>query len=272
MRRKNGFTLIELLVVIAIIAILAAILFPVFAQAREKARTISCVSNVRQMGTAALMYAQDYDENMVPAGSRYAHTPIPDIECAQGDTSCFNDAYWTRPRAWVDWTVMVYPYVKNSGMYACPSKRDWGFAGYGMNTDSSNDDFPGSPTPPGAFVEATDSNGNHVIPSVALAAVNTPAECLFIFDSFDSGLETAPDPSVKPDNGPDTEGWESMNAWLQAEKAGIVNVVKQGFTSPWRHTNMLNILWIDGHASGKRFTALEQKNLNIEGQNYDVLE
>jgi prepilin-type N-terminal cleavage/methylation domain-containing protein len=60
--RRSGFTLIELLVVIAIIAILAAILFPVFAQAREKARSISCLSNLKQSGLATLMYVQDYDE------------------------------------------------------------------------------------------------------------------------------------------------------------------------------------------------------------------
>src|SRR6266568_3508217 len=64
--RRTGFTLIELLVVIAIIAILAAILFPVFAQAREKARQTTCVSNLRQIGLGVNMYAQDYDEKMPP--------------------------------------------------------------------------------------------------------------------------------------------------------------------------------------------------------------
>jgi prepilin-type N-terminal cleavage/methylation domain-containing protein len=67
--RRKGFTLIELLVVIAIIAILAAILFPVFAKAREKARQTSCLSNVKQIGLACLMYAQDYDEVLSPRGA-----------------------------------------------------------------------------------------------------------------------------------------------------------------------------------------------------------
>src|SRR5579862_3599835 len=65
--RQSGFTLIELLVVIAIIAILAAILFPVFAQAREKARQASCISNLKQLGLAFLQYEQDYDETLLPA-------------------------------------------------------------------------------------------------------------------------------------------------------------------------------------------------------------
>lgn len=66
MQQRRGFTLIELLVVIAIIAILAAILFPVFAQAREKARQTTCVSNLKQIGTAFMMYVQDYDETYPP--------------------------------------------------------------------------------------------------------------------------------------------------------------------------------------------------------------
>src|SRR5689334_13663709 len=70
MHRRRGFTLIELLVVIAIIAILAAILFPVFAQVRENARAASCLSNQKQIGTAVMLYAQDYDDQIVPWLSR----------------------------------------------------------------------------------------------------------------------------------------------------------------------------------------------------------
>lgn len=70
MQRRNAFTLIELLVIIAIIAILTAILFPVFAQAREKARAVSCLSNMKQIGTALVMYVQDYDESF-PRGWYY---------------------------------------------------------------------------------------------------------------------------------------------------------------------------------------------------------
>ena len=89
MQRRSGFTLIELLVVIAIIAILAAILFPVFAQAREKARAISCISNLKQIGTASMMYTQDYDETIVPAGNRYAHQNDP---CFNGNSN-FNSNF-----------------------------------------------------------------------------------------------------------------------------------------------------------------------------------
>src|ERR1044071_5637247 len=102
MKRRNfGFTLIELLVVIAIIAILAAILFPVFAQAREKARSISCMSNNKQYATATLMYAQDYDERF-PMAAWFDNTKF-----------CVNTFYHD-----------VQPYVKNHQITQCPSEPD----------------------------------------------------------------------------------------------------------------------------------------------------
>lgn len=119
-KEPKGFTLIELLVVIAIIAILAAILFPVFAQAREQARKISCLSNIRQVNTAASMYAQDYDERLMSSWLAY-----PD------------------PMVGTYWTVFIQPYVKNKRLLYCPSARDgWGDydpvnnGSYGLNHDN----------------------------------------------------------------------------------------------------------------------------------------
>ena len=114
MNRKSGFTLIELLVVIAIIAILAAILFPVFAQAREKARTVSCLSNTKQIGLAAMMYVQDYDET-------FFSQPWPG-GCPDSQTG-----YWTDgPSQGLSlpeqhWATMLYPYTKNGAIFKCPS-------------------------------------------------------------------------------------------------------------------------------------------------------
>ncbi|MFO7946053.1 MAG: prepilin-type N-terminal cleavage/methylation domain-containing protein [Armatimonadota bacterium] len=102
---RKGFTLIELLVVIAIIAILAAILFPVFARAREKARQSSCLSNMKQIALGHLMYAQDYDERTVPC------------------LGYFNSDNLDPPRIqW--WYMRLDPYVKNEQIFYCPSISD----------------------------------------------------------------------------------------------------------------------------------------------------
>jgi prepilin-type N-terminal cleavage/methylation domain-containing protein len=109
---RSGFTLIELLVVIAIIAILAAILFPVFAQAREKARQASCMSNVRQIGTAMLIYSQDYDEQF-PSGR---FNPVAPSAADYGK----------------GWAGQIYAYTRNTQILKCPDDSTAQIRGNGI--------------------------------------------------------------------------------------------------------------------------------------------
>jgi len=114
---RRGFTLIELLVVIAIIAILAAILFPVFARAREKARQASCSSNMKQIGLAMLMYASDYD-GKIRASTNWPGGPI-----------CTPIQEWEG--AWQALSY-YYPYIKNAQLYVCPSVGEGNGCSYGQ--------------------------------------------------------------------------------------------------------------------------------------------
>lgn len=144
---KRAFTLIELLVVIAIIAILAAILFPVFAQAREKARAISCLSNQKNIGTGILMYAQDYDETIMPWFTRTEYSGQP-----------------SRERTWV---FKIQPYVKNGaplnqtlqdrpqGIMACPSFSQANYLKAADAADCDGDGSPGSSGLQAAFTAGT---------------------------------------------------------------------------------------------------------------------
>jgi len=214
-RSRRGFTLIELLVVIAIIAILAAILFPVFARAREAARTSSCLSNTKQIGSATMMYVQDYDE-IFPwmwqggAGSAWVH--IPD-----GETTASN--YYT-------WAEFIYPYVKNKGVFQCPSKK------YPTQAQMAYNTFP--------FSYYYNGAAGVGVSGAAMAAVEAPATTVLVYD-----------------------GMGSMDAWWYAnDHASLVSgvsVANPASASPiaWsqaqldtvrRHNSGCNVGFADGHS------------------------
>ncbi len=112
--RKKGFTLIELLVVIAIIAILAAILFPVFSRARENARKATCMSNMKQIGLALMMYAQDWDEHLIDEWT---------CGCFTGGGPCYDpdDTSPSKGRCRWGWDRKIQPYIRNQRIFICPS-------------------------------------------------------------------------------------------------------------------------------------------------------
>src|SRR5262249_24054383 len=165
----RGFTLIELLVVIAIIAILAAILFPVFAQAREKARSISCLSNAKQIGLAAQMYVQDNDEEF----------PLAFTTDDKGNR--------------VDWRVVFLPYIKTGSVGAATQTDStviggiFGCPGTGSNAKrvyAAHSAIIHNPTM---------ANGN-VWPVVGLAALNKPSDIVLVTEV---GLDTDNNGSIE---------------------------------------------------------------------------
>ena len=131
-RRRRGFTLIELLVVIAIIAILAAMLFPVFARARESARKIQCLSNVKNIAMAAQIYLADYDRFPPKEHSAEARQYIMDYCGASCESAA--DCRGTEANPYLRWPVILDEYVKNRDVWRCPSARsvqnftvNWGY-------------------------------------------------------------------------------------------------------------------------------------------------
>jgi prepilin-type N-terminal cleavage/methylation domain-containing protein/prepilin-type processing-associated H-X9-DG protein len=164
--RRHGFTLIELLVVIAIIAILAAILFPVFARARENARRTSCLSNLKQIGLGFAQYTQDYDEKypQLVTGTGWASTGDWQT-CPSSSQPCgrfYVDNGNGTPVYAVSWMDEIYPYVKSAQIFVCPSA-------------------PAAPPIP-SYGYSTQFGSYGVGPGIAVATVQRPAECVMALD------------------------------------------------------------------------------------------
>jgi len=162
--KSQGFTLIELLVVIAIISILAAILFPVFARARENARRASCMSNMKQIGLGMMMYVQDYDEHY-PLSVRYedqTDSSMPGKRFKVSTSVCPSEYC-------VTWSDLIYPYVKSVQLFVCPSVRSNTYPSYGYSAALGN------PTNKYKFNFAMYVSGG-AYPTLALAEVQRPAE------------------------------------------------------------------------------------------------
>jgi prepilin-type N-terminal cleavage/methylation domain-containing protein/prepilin-type processing-associated H-X9-DG protein len=233
-RRFKGFTLIELLVVIAIIAILAAILFPVFAQAREKARAISCMSNCRQVGIGYAMYTQDADE-MTPT-------------VYKGSYSGGLDGGNYTP----NWYVPLMPYVKSWNLFLCPDRTE----GYSPAIDPTHAQDPhrcyDNINPTGVCLgygyndglvsdggygliqnQTTLASGQDIRIGRSIAQISAPANTVAFGDSEDN-----PGYSVAMDN--------------------ILSRLPDGTSSKsLRHIQLFNYAFVDGHAHTIRMVAAE---------------
>ncbi len=211
---RRGFTLIELLVVIAIIAILAAILFPVFARARDRARQTTCNSNLRQLGIATMMYVQDYDET------------FPWFYFGTSTSRAFG--YYDA----------IYPYVMNDGLWICPSGQ------WGPTHGNWRDDFPSGEGPymrrfRSSYASVRNSRAVRMPPmsrgssdQVSLGEVVRPSETVLMLETRTRQPYHVADLGFNEDGTPSDE---------QMREDG-----RLGFLM-YRHNQMMNIAYCDGH-------------------------
>jgi len=217
-RKQSGFTLIELLVVIAIIAILAAILFPVFAQAREKARQTSCISNEKQIALGLLMYVQDYDE-------RFPVEREPNVYNPPGPFG-------------VTWRTTLQPYLKNNQIFFCPddaSNVQWceGYLDQIQYACQQNDP---QHNPEGNHLSyAYNGQAFDVSNGIKLSTIQAPAQCLMILETR---LEY-------PDLGPWTIPWD-----LSGLPGGFKG--EGPFIS---HSGQCDFAFFDGHVKAMKLAA-----------------
>lgn len=211
--RVCGFTLIELLVVIAIIALLAAILFPVFARARENARRSSCASNLRQIGLGIIQYEQDYD-NFFPYGES---NPRPDVPPG---------GYWVN-NYWY-WQQAVQPYVQSYQIFRCPSQKQSttypnpNIGHYGANT----------------FLMTTGS---------APIRVSLVQSAALIYMVMDSGNSRASGSTARSANQPNGTGYVPGEGDAAGQNCALADAVYTRDCQSGRHFSGLNVCFVDGH-------------------------
>ncbi len=228
---RKGFTLIELLVVIAIIAILAAILFPVFAQAREKARSTACLSNCRQIGTALFMYIQDYDEKYPQEHPSSLNPPVDDSN-AQLESIDYGSPF-----------DKILPYVASrdsskTQLYICPDDPD----PHGKTIlDSSGNCLNGGGPPPGPLSSYI-INAYYLFGTI-LPQITTPSQSVYVVERRSNGNPPADFCDVH------------YHPWLGEVElpTSSTDTTNPIAISSTRHTGGSNYVYSDGHAKWQRF-------------------
>ncbi|MDX1935233.1 MAG: DUF1559 domain-containing protein [Capsulimonadales bacterium] len=234
---RKAFTLIELLVVIAIIAILAAILFPVFAQAREKARQTMCLSHSKEMGLSVMMYVQDYDETY-PKGYYYE---------LSGPTAGRR----------VQWAYYVQPYVKNEAMFVCPSDPN-------PTPVATSSGYPDLSVPALSYIPNYAVMPAHDGGQVSIAAIGTPANVIILAEKqYKIGTKVLKSYAGTSGFVPDTP----VNSdYCRATANGVKGAINKQPTASdsnyklarvafYRHNQGSNFIFCDGHA---KYHKLEQ--------------